>query len=286
MKIRTDFVTNSSSYSSAKIVIDNPVLLEILQKYKDMGTFGEDEDDLNFSVGKFKSDSPNKLTLFNQFTKTPAIHYFNESFNHAWCPETLDEVLFSLIETLRCEYIPGGNDNDLFGLMLKELNNEKINEGFINIYWSTNERSNEHDEDYVGYISENKTYEYKNNIGEDYSYEKDGNEMPDDEPYESVTNYKFNGVDVVRFYEILGAEDFEQEEKLRIERGYGLRGSENDDHWEFAKRVGYIRHFHNFPKVDYNRFKESGEIKFCEEWISLFGEKEVKDGGDKDQEAE
>ena len=34
MKMRTDFVTNSSSYSTAEVVIDNPVLLEILQKYK------------------------------------------------------------------------------------------------------------------------------------------------------------------------------------------------------------------------------------------------------------
>ena len=34
MKIRTDFVTNSSSVSTAEIVIDNPLLLEILQRYK------------------------------------------------------------------------------------------------------------------------------------------------------------------------------------------------------------------------------------------------------------
>lgn len=41
MKIRTNFVTNSSSYSSAEIKIDNPVLLEILKKYKEKGTFDE-----------------------------------------------------------------------------------------------------------------------------------------------------------------------------------------------------------------------------------------------------
>ena len=35
MKIRTGFVTNSSSYCSAEVVIDNPVLLGILKKYKD-----------------------------------------------------------------------------------------------------------------------------------------------------------------------------------------------------------------------------------------------------------
>lgn len=34
MKLRTGFVTNSSSYSSAEVHIENPLLIEILQKYK------------------------------------------------------------------------------------------------------------------------------------------------------------------------------------------------------------------------------------------------------------
>ena len=33
MKIRTNFVTNSSSYSSAEIKIDNPVLKKKMKKY-------------------------------------------------------------------------------------------------------------------------------------------------------------------------------------------------------------------------------------------------------------
>ena len=52
MKIRTDFVTNSSSESSVEVFIDNPVLLEILQKYKDLGLFIEDgERAYDFGIG-------------------------------------------------------------------------------------------------------------------------------------------------------------------------------------------------------------------------------------------
>ena len=50
MKIRTDFVTNSSSESTAEIVIDNSLLLEILKKYKDMGAFGDDKGSVAYIV--------------------------------------------------------------------------------------------------------------------------------------------------------------------------------------------------------------------------------------------
>lgn len=50
MKIRTDFVTNSSSASSMDVTIDNPVLFEILQRYKDKGLFGDAE--TKFKIGE------------------------------------------------------------------------------------------------------------------------------------------------------------------------------------------------------------------------------------------
>ena len=51
MKIRTDFVTNSSSSNSTEIMVDNPVLLGILSRYQDMGAFGEHKQP--FGSGQF-----------------------------------------------------------------------------------------------------------------------------------------------------------------------------------------------------------------------------------------
>ncbi|MDO9087988.1 MAG: hypothetical protein Q7U53_17410 [Anaerolineaceae bacterium] len=168
MKIRTDFVNNSSSYSSAEIVIDNPVLLEILQKYKDMGTFGEGEEDLSFSIGKF----PEYGSIRQGTTETPAFSYDNPNYNPSICPSSIDDVLFRIIEYLDNEDIPE-KDDDLFQLLINELesNEEKINKGFIKVFWRTNSSSNEHGEDYEGFIGENNTYEYENNIGEEYSFD-------------------------------------------------------------------------------------------------------------------
>lgn len=67
MKIRNDFVTNSSSYSSCVIQIDNPVLEEILIKYKNASAFcpeisnAIETDDLSFSTAEHKGcRCPNK----------------------------------------------------------------------------------------------------------------------------------------------------------------------------------------------------------------------------------
>ena len=68
MKIRTDFVTNSSSTGNILVLIDNPLLLEILMKYKEMGLF--DENKMYFKIG-----SRTKEEYLQGKTNTPAFFY-------------------------------------------------------------------------------------------------------------------------------------------------------------------------------------------------------------------
>ena len=68
MKIRTNFVTNSSSVSTTEVVIDNLVLLEILAKYQQLGTFDEV---FSFNIGSIDSYHWPESKIK---TKTPAIY--------------------------------------------------------------------------------------------------------------------------------------------------------------------------------------------------------------------
>jgi ribosomal protein L7/L12 len=114
MKIRTDFVTNSSSFISAEIIIDNPVLLEILQKYKDMGLFGEHEPIFGIGVYEtadkdYKKNGPESSIDFENLTKTPAFSFFEHQqedppngigiFVDHW-PTKLEDVLKRIIEVI------------------------------------------------------------------------------------------------------------------------------------------------------------------------------------------
>lgn len=115
MKIRTDFVTNSSSYLSAEIIIDNPVLLEILQKYKDMGLFGNQPP--IFGIGSFVSPA----RFFNSGVKeifginVPAFFYYQSqsdddpfTIDYLSYPNRLDKVLQKIIgflDTAKGEYL-------------------------------------------------------------------------------------------------------------------------------------------------------------------------------------
>ncbi len=83
MKFRTGFVTNSSSYSTAEVKIDNPVLLAILKKYKEVGVF----DHIEF----FKDYIGEAFDLYEDEVADDAEE----------CPDKLENVvnsLFSMID--------------------------------------------------------------------------------------------------------------------------------------------------------------------------------------------
>ncbi len=146
MKIRTDFVTNSSSYCTTEIIIDNPALLEILQKYKDMGLFGDN--DPIIGIGVYETMDERALIQggdYQNYTKTPAFYYVENQNDEGYkClflvgiidgPKFLDKVLEDIIS------IMDSADKYLDGQILTELKGEldqrkdEINRTYLSVYW-------------------------------------------------------------------------------------------------------------------------------------------------------
>lgn len=170
MKIRTDFVTNSSSYSSAEIMIDNPILLEILARYRDLGLIME-SDKLKIGSGEFSGVypdmNPEEFLSDEQlgFSKTPALYYMVEE-GGVYPPKLLEDVLSSIVELLNYEYISTE-------LLEKELEQKKgeINKAFEKVYWDYNHMSNEHEYEYInGYVDEHYTFLYDRENGGRFSH--------------------------------------------------------------------------------------------------------------------
>lgn len=141
MKIKTDFVTNSSAYDSVEIIIDNPVLLEVLQKYKELGLFIGDD---CFSIGTYNDgNTPPEINyLDDENTKTPAIDFKEDwgDFGEQEFLESNTKTLESLLEGLIIKAMENINhhlsmemlDLHVFDLLKIELlaRKEEINQAY------------------------------------------------------------------------------------------------------------------------------------------------------------
>lgn len=183
MKIRTGFVTNSSSYSGAEIVVDNPYLLEILQRYKSMGLF--DDENIYFEINS-------TFNFENEDNNFDA--YSIDSLQS--CLEAIIDLLISHLE-YRCEY-----DEDLFKQMVDELHEKEMEifKGYKKVLWLIGESSNEedhNDEIYHGYVITEDKFTFDEQKGEEYYYRQTGEPFDDSvEPFVEEI-HRLNGKDVI-----------------------------------------------------------------------------------------
>lgn len=163
MKIRTNFVTNSSSYSSAEIKIDNPVLLEILEKYSKKGAFKVtngwgDVFDGDFGVGMSQSDIIDTFgTNYTEWElgeekgwdniewdKTSMAFWFRdeEQAEISFAPDSIEGVAMCILDVIVGENRDIVN-RELFEECVKELKEraDEINDNYIEVFWEARDES-------------------------------------------------------------------------------------------------------------------------------------------------
>jgi hypothetical protein len=161
MKIKVNFITNHSG-SNMDLVVDNPVLLEVLQRYKDLGAFGDNKDlgmsgvtkeivgfagkdVLDFHIGFYDPPGWQDWERFGRITKTPAFSFFSgesgsETTRIEICPESLDQVLGYIIDIMNgYNEFPHLYDAELYEQMQAELHlrEQEIKEGYRKVLWDT-----------------------------------------------------------------------------------------------------------------------------------------------------
>lgn len=183
MKIRTDFVTNSSSYSSAEIVVDNPILLEILQRYKDKGLF--DDKKIYFTIdGSFRFYTPDGNFDADSIDSLQA------------CLEGIIQLMTSQLDGLGCVY-----DEDLYKQMVEELHEKEVEilKGYEEVYWYVDESSNEeyHDDKiYKGNVITEEKFIFNAQNGEEFNYSQTGEPYGNDEEPFIEKIHRLNGKDI------------------------------------------------------------------------------------------
>lgn len=143
MKIRTNFVTNSSSYSSAEIKIDNPVLLEILQRYKEKGAFINDDGfDLGDPIGASEYDAKSEYDWDpddNDYGHEPvAVYLYDPEITDVdYAPKKIEQVAELLMNAITREGVDKVKDPKLVKQCRKELQERKqeIIDNYNEVFW-------------------------------------------------------------------------------------------------------------------------------------------------------
>lgn len=146
----------SDEYSYSKIIIDNPVLFEVLKKYDELGTFDEER---NFSIGKFEEQQEFPDLTDEDRPMCPAFAFGEPYENFGWwgnVPSNLNEVVeFILTGIEEDETI---NDAGLFEELKTELKkrHEDILASYKRVIWKRESESNESGE----FDGINRTFEH------------------------------------------------------------------------------------------------------------------------------
>ena len=160
MKIRTNFVTNSSSYSSAEIKIDNPVLLEILKKYREKGAFIRNDGlDLGNIIGSseresksweyeedpcYDEDEVNELIEELDDTQVALYLYNPECAEISFAPESLEDIVNVILDVIADGWnINKLKNKSLFEECKKELleRASEINKNYVEVSWEASDDS-------------------------------------------------------------------------------------------------------------------------------------------------
>ncbi len=152
MKIRTDFVTNSSSYSSTEIIIDNPVLLELLQKYKDMGVIRDDGIADKGNLGDYRIEPSSTI-----------LAYYVKDEGDYEPPKKLDDLLDHLIA-----YLTASEEGGLlFQQMVAEIKQKEeiLRMNYREVSWNYSNWCSDIRE------SSESLFTYSPESGESYHYE-------------------------------------------------------------------------------------------------------------------